>query len=528
MGISQRTLGQIQAEGFGDVDSLYELNDEATIKQVLQNCKYPPHIQDPAGAPGVMIPQAPFTISARTLGRIKVASSAVEYHRLVGRSTSAQSMQWTRLENFKEQMDAMKTEIEGEDKLKLPLISKFLTIVPWLESFDIYLGSTYGVRKCPMGYVIRTDPDVPVAAPPLAPSQLYSIEHGSLKAEMIARVSHGHALYKLDNEKLFDMMEKATRGTKYAATIAPFKRGKNGRGAYLALRAQHAGNAHWDSTQKSDLDFIMGTKFTGGGQMNLEEYLSRIREHYVSLQLCSQHVTVAVPTPHSLVGYILDNIECSDADVKAALAAIKLDDGVNGMRNDFERAAAFLLPVDPVARKAKSKKKRGIAQLSSISGDDDSKKPSGGNKKKKVSWKKGKPTWKGKTARGKTGVELRYYQPHEFKKLTQEQIEELKTLRMNSKKDMRGHVAAVMKEMKDEEAAKADKLEELRSLVASIQAPADSESPYRGGGKVSAATSLLKNKGKKEPPTSESADVAAAKLMSYLDLDSGKKKSGGR
>ena len=526
MGITQRTLGQLQVEGFGDVDSLHELTDEGVMKQTLQNCKYPPHIQNPAAgaAMGDMIPQGPFVIGSRSLGRIRAACDAVEYHRLVGRSTSAQSMMWTRLENFKEQMAAMKVEIDSEDKLKLPLITKYLPIVPFLEAFDIYLDQVYGVRNCPLGYVTRPVALVPAAAPPLAPNQLYSDEHGSLKAEMIARVSHTHALYRLDNAKLFEMIEKATRGTKYAATIAPFKRAKDGRGAYMALRAQHAGSAHWDSTQKIDLDFIMGTKFTGGGQMTLEDYLSRFRQHFVSIQLCAQHVTVAVPTPHSLVGYLLDNIECSDADVKAALAAIKLDDGVDGMRNDFERAAAFLLPVDPVAKKSKMKKKRGIAQLSSTVADDDSK------KRKKVSWKKGKPTWK--KARGKTGVELRYYKPSEWRKLTQGQMAELKTLRQEAdgKKDnVRASVAAVIQEMEAEKTAKADKLEEVKSLIASLQAPAGT-SPYKAGAKVSSAASILKNKGKQEAvmTASECAEVAATKLMSLIDLDGDKKKSGGR
>ena len=45
--------------------------------------------------------------------------------------------------------------------------------------------------------------------------------------------------------------------------------------------------------------------------------------------------------------------ECPDKDVLADLAAIRLDDGAEGMRSDFERAVAFLLPTDPVQKKSR-------------------------------------------------------------------------------------------------------------------------------------------------------------------------------
>lgn len=83
--------------------------------------------------------------------------------------------------------------------------------------------------------------------------------------------------------------------------------------------------------------------------------------------------------------------------------------------------------------------------------------------------------------------------------------------------------------MEAEKTAKADKLEEVKSLIASLQAPAG-QSPYKGGAKVSSAASILKNKGKQEVVMTalECAEVAATKLMSLIDLDSDRKKSGGR
>ena len=146
---------------------------------------------------------------------------------------------------------------------------------------------------------------------------------------------------------------------------------------------------------RSSQDFLLNRKFTGGTTLTLERYLSQHRAAYVSLQRCAENVDIEIPNERSRVGYLIENIECSDADVKAAIAAIKLDDSAGGLRNDFERAVALLLPVDPVDRKRKGKGKAGAE----IAASDI------------------------KQSRGaKTGVEFRYYTDAEYKKLSKEEL----------------------------------------------------------------------------------------------------------
>jgi len=47
-------------------------------------------------------------------------------------------------------------------------------------------------------------------------------------------------MFRDDNAKVYYLLEEATRSTGYAASIKPFQRLKNGRGAWLALVAQYA------------------------------------------------------------------------------------------------------------------------------------------------------------------------------------------------------------------------------------------------------------------------------------------------
>ena len=137
---------------------------------------------------------------------------------------------------------------------------------------------------------------------------------------------------------------------------------------------------------------------------------------YHGLQLCSEHVTCTVPDERTRVGFLADAMkECNDADVKAALANIRLQDTAQGMRNQFEKAVTHLLPTDPV----KSKKKRTNADISSVA-DVGSAKFTPGRKGKQKGKKVGfKPTV------GKTGVELRHHLKPEFLKLNDDQKKEL-------------------------------------------------------------------------------------------------------
>ena len=85
---------------------------------------------------------------------------------------------------------------------------------------------------------------------------------------------------------------------------------------------------------------------------------------------------------------MIDAIKCNDPGVVATLSQIRLDDRVNGMRNHFYAAVAFLLPTDPIQIKHKSAGyKRPIAEIASF---------------------------EMKQGIGRIGVELRYHVSSEF------------------------------------------------------------------------------------------------------------------
>ena len=415
MGLSNRTRVYLQGQGIDSPDDLADFVKKSAWDQLLENCKRPPQIQNNA-VPPVLVNDAAYQFPAKSLLRMKVAALAVQYYSRTGRALTAQSIMWSRLSNFQIEYDSIQETKDSNDKSGLPVISKQLTISKWFEAYETYVDEYIGQADCPLGWIYRESVAVAAVVPPLERDQPYSTEHGSVAEELVHRMSHDHALFRPDNATGYAQLVTATLGTQYASTIAPYKRTKNGRAAFIALKAQYSGPAHWDKEVSLMNDFLLNSVWTGTTAFTLHGFLAKHRASYNTLQRCAEHVAVELPNDRTRVGYILKNIECSDKDVTAALSHVRLDDNPGGMRQDFELAVAFLLPTDPVKKKRGGK--RGTAQISAViaaaSGEDDSNDK--GTSKKNVRFK---------ANTGKTGVELRYHTHKEFIALSKEQRDEL-------------------------------------------------------------------------------------------------------
>ena len=414
MAIPALTVDELTNEGINTIEDLGEFED-ADFKQIATNLKSPPSIPDPNN-PGQTIRQAPFVLGAKSLKRLKVAANAVRYYESTNRALSATNMHYINvLQTFALEYESL-IQRKKEDKPDVPKITKKTSVPKWSESFNDFLHRIIGVRNAPLAYLVREDV-APGAASPLAPNKPFSTENGSVEGELIARLTHNSPVYKDDNSALYHFLEEATRGTIYSATLAPFTRSKNGRDAYLAIMSQHAGKDKWEKELKDHNEFLSTRLWKGNTNFTLESFIKQHRAAYITMQQCTQHVSFQLPNARSRVTYLLDAIQNSDAELQAALASVRRDDP--GMRDDFEKAAAYLLPSCPVARKKKGIKRPLDATVAAANGH--------------------KPTPSPKTQLkpgiGKTGVELRFYKVSEYKKLTDDQKMELAEWRQNRKKN---------------------------------------------------------------------------------------------
>ena len=165
----------------------------------------------------------------------------------------------------------------------------------------------------------------------------------------------------------------------------------------------HVGKDQWEKIQKENSRWLMQSEWNGK-KYALESYCSQHRAKFLQLQEASNHVTFQVPNEHTRVGYLIDNIKCSDAALQAAIAKVRTDTG--GARDNFEQAVTELLPVDPYTRNKANTKTVTFANVS---------------------------TFEGQPGRGvKTGVDLRWYEQSEYQNLSKDQKAELTAWRATS------------------------------------------------------------------------------------------------
>ena len=495
MAIPNATVVQLATEGIALIDDLSDFTDDE-FTQLASNLRNPPGIPNPnlaAGGPAI-VPVPAFVLGAKSLKRLKIAARAVRYYEAISRPLSAGNMHYNNvLKTFELQWKALETRKE-EDEPDVPKITKNLRVTRWSEAFSDFLRRIIGVRNAPLVYVIREN-DAVGAAPPLANNLPYSTEHGSVEGELIARLSLTHPVYKDDNAKVYHYLEEATRGTVYATTLKKYQRGQNGRGAYKALISQHAGVDKWEKELRSAETFMKNRVWKGNNNFSLEKFLDQHRTAFVTMQQCSEHVAYQLPNERTRVGYVLDNIQTSDAELQAVLAQVKHDATPGGMREDFEKAATALLPADPVARKRKSaSEKRSYAEISATDGGETNIKP----------------------GIGETGVEFRYHSEKEYPKLSNEQKKELRAWRRKrdaeaeegqkkkkkkkggevsdmTEKKLRGVIASVIKE-ETEKAAKAteNNEEEISELSEFLVSFLDSAKSAKGNSAATADSSTMR------------------------------------
>jgi hypothetical protein len=316
MGIPHAAAMQLRDEGITTVDDLIDF-DKNTVEQIAANLRRPAgRVPDPnpAAADGATVPATPpFVFGAKSQQRLIVAAQLIRYYEMVGRNTTVGNLQWRNaMKNFSEQWKALENKKAG-DEPELPKITKVLPVIKWTEAFRDYLHRVIRVHKVPLAYVVRPEEEMPNIGT-IAVGAPHSAEHGSIEVEMIERAQHNHPLFREDNSAVYYKLKEATRSTSYAASIKPFQRTKNSRGAWLALSTQYAGNDKWEAEIKRH-EQLLHTRLVWKGQSNfpIDRFIAQHRNAFVSMQAAAECVTYQLPrNEHSRVGYLLDAIQISD------------------------------------------------------------------------------------------------------------------------------------------------------------------------------------------------------------------------
>ena len=166
-------------------------------------------------------------------------------------------------------------------------------------------------------WIIRDNVPLAPIAPTLATGYPHSMEHGSVKLEVVHRLPHTHNIYAEYNMTVCSHILEVTLGTQYAATISPFKRSRNWRGSYLSPKYQFMRPARWYQDIKETINFMVNRKWTGNTVFSLQKFLNHNCSSYTMLQYCTEHVQRQWHDTINRVKCILYNVDYEDSDVQA-------------------------------------------------------------------------------------------------------------------------------------------------------------------------------------------------------------------
>ena len=172
---------------------------------------------------------------------------------------TATKIRWPVIENYEIQQKEINLRIK-QTVPEVPKIGKTTTVDKWNDSIMVYTDQVFGARNSSLKYVIRSYGGFVIPRPTLVLNRPYSTLAGSVAGEQALQISHNNPLFRDDNEQFYGILEEAVRGTVFEVTIKPFQRRADGRGSYLALIAQHAGQDKWIAILRTAKKYVNNRK----------------------------------------------------------------------------------------------------------------------------------------------------------------------------------------------------------------------------------------------------------------------------
>ena len=506
LGLDARTFGFFQAQGFGTVDALFEL-DEDGINTIFKNASNPVGTEPDPNNPGQQRPIPPFLVTAKSKMRLKAVIKVLQYYCLVNRPITPPLLRWRRVQRFDKEWDIITVKKE-EDRPKAPKVDRKTTNLRNYEDYMMqWLNMTIGHVGAKLSYVVRKEANLP-NPPPLAEGKPFTEESGSVLTELTTYCRHDHVGFQEDNALVFDALEIGLRGTMFYPVVKPFSKTKDGRAAWMNVLASYLGEDKWRQEIADVEDFLSNRKWKGTGPTPLDTFANKHRQGHHRLASCQGRTDVQLPDGRRKVERFLTAITCSDPDLRAAIAQIKADKTPDGPLHDFEKCVALLLPSCPIAKKRRlNRSNQGKDDLLGVNISATS-----AGLERTV---------------GESGVELgRYYTSAEYSKLTNEQKNELRLYRIEKGTNKTKQNKKKQGDKKRKNDGNKDPITKkqmkamMESMVAAVEALKDNKSQEQNGGAINANVSAVAGVVTKDTTETERGlkDPALVKVAAAIGL----------
>ncbi len=307
MAISNCTCLRLAIEGIL-VPNNFNNFDNNGLDAIFTNLAKPPKVEATCPADcqaGCLLEIMVFEVFAKSKMCLKGAMKIAKFYENIDWTLDPDNMTWVVIKHFLEQWKAL-MEHKKEDVGLPPKLTKSSPVHKWLELMGLYLEEKVGVRNAPLSYVVHLDANVPAISPPRQAGEPHSKMYELIEEDLTVRLLHTHALLKVDNGTVFNLVELSTQGSDVAPTIAPFCKTQNGHGAMLALKSQHAGKAIWDRLVKEAKHTLSNNVWSGSTPMTFAQHMGMHCHAWITLTECAKHILVDVPNDRARVTSLMD------------------------------------------------------------------------------------------------------------------------------------------------------------------------------------------------------------------------------
>ena len=204
------------------------------------------------------------------------------------------------------------------------------SFMPWMEGFDTWTYRKIGLNNVPLCYITRDEIDP-------NPDALYETE----REKQIAETEHDGANYNHDNGLLYDELRISTLKGPGETYVSRYKKTRDGRTAYLALKGHFLGNAYVDRLIQTCYGTIERAAYSGQQRTwSFEKYLAVLTKNFDMLEERNEFLTDTRKVRILLKG-ITDHRLQNAKDFVI---------GTPSMNNSFTNASNYLSQVLPSRR----------------------------------------------------------------------------------------------------------------------------------------------------------------------------------
>ena len=316
--------------------------------------------------------------------RLKQACDFFQFIRATSRKMKNQYLTHDSIKSHAIQFQAFK----GTDSKEVGGLSKLTEstdVLLWMDRTEKHLQKIPGRDFYHLVYLLQETDTAPETTVDLLPNKAYSVTHSSMIDKCVVRKSQLDTCAETDKVTLYGPLE---------FTLQPHESTKDGQAVIKEMYMQHGGRTKWENAHDSTMIQLKTMWNSSTGTKTLTNHIAAFRVNMVDIKRCYKRTGWSTPIEREQVLWLVGLIIATNPLLTAHIAGI--NDDSNGLGNNFEAAAMHLMLADPVEKHKVKGKRSGNPSISSAL-----------------------------AGRGKTGVDLGWYNRDEFKQLDQAQKDEL-------------------------------------------------------------------------------------------------------